>query len=73
MKTNHNDAAFATPSTETEEGSFGLTKREYIAAMLLSGDAQCPGNGCFGYMKQRAEIAVQFADALISALNSKQP
>lgn len=37
MKTNGDDAAFAVQSTEFYPGSFGLSKREYFAAMALQG------------------------------------
>ena len=57
--TNPNDAAF----------SYGLTKREYFAAMALQGLLAQPSYLDFHL---KAEKAVRLADALIEELNKKE-
>lgn len=46
----------------------GLTKREYFAAIAMQGIAKEPGEGCDGYIAQRARVAVAIADALLVEL-----
>ncbi len=68
MKTKPNDSIAPTKGTHGPAGSFpstyGLTKREYFAAMAMQGLASRQ----LGY-EDASEDAVEFADALIAALN----
>ena len=68
MKTNPNDTAH--PVTENN-GLYGLTKREYFAAMALQG--LCVGKSHKDIMSGQcvdiAQEATEIADALIEALN----
>lgn len=78
MKTLPNDSAYAIAYEEKKWGSedqikrvkYGLTKREYFAAMamqgLLAGSYDSMAMGC----KSVAEGAVSHADALIAELNN---
>ena len=81
--TNNDDAVFAKSAYMTDGGSFypgqdGLTKREYFAAMAMSGlMAGCTlsqnSRGYFGYNDNIvASTAVEMADKLIAELN-KEP
>jgi len=65
--TNGNDTAF--PSN-CEDDTNGLTKREYFAAMAVAGFAADPS--CESDGPQCAGAAVEWADALIAALNEGQ-
>lgn len=75
MKTNPNDSAFATQSVydemgqNQEQGSYGLTKREYFAAMAMQGICANPTTEIKPYGKEIAVEAVLIADALIEQLN----
>lgn len=79
METNENDLAFPFKNPNSwDDGQKGLTKREYFAALAMQGiEASNPfettegGNAPFN-PKEIAERAVQLADALIQALNSKR-
>jgi hypothetical protein len=51
---------------EVPGGSFGLTKREYFAAMAMQG---CLASGFETAMINHAKSAIEAADALITALN----
>ena len=69
QQTNRNDQAFARPPVLVEnyglhQGSKGLTKREYFAAMAMQG---LLANSL--YVGDVAISAVGVADALIEALN----
>jgi hypothetical protein len=46
--------------------SYGLTKREYFAAMFMQG---CIASGFQTTMDKHAEYSIEAADALINALN----
>jgi hypothetical protein len=76
MNTQPNDPAtgFAIPGDESRgwapESVTGLTKREYFAAMAMQGLIDNDVNPA--YYINRAEEAVQMADALITALNENQ-
>jgi hypothetical protein len=63
MSTNPNDLVIANP----EMGEWGLTKREYFAAMAMQGIISKTGWG----EEEAARHAVNCADALINALNNK--
>jgi len=66
--TNGNDAI-----NNSEQGpQDGLTKRELFAAMALQG---CCANGIIQHYdpEQVAKYSVDYADALITALNSQPP
>ena len=74
--TNGNDAAFSRPALPDEQlnhqfdyGAFGLTKREYFAAMALSGFCSKEGSQVRDFRGKIAQEAVEMADALIEALN----
>jgi hypothetical protein len=69
--TNGKDQAFAVAAYGNNGRSFheyGLTKREYFAAMAMQGIASDETLSFFGI----AEKAVKQADALIDALNKKE-
>ena len=60
---------FACQGETTEpEAYYGLTKREYFAAMSLMGIQSNPGNN-ERLFTQDAVLAVETADALIAELN----
>ena len=77
MKTNPNDSAYATSgerpySSHDHWPKPGLTKREYFATtapmlelVRMYYDRQCASR------EQCAELAVQYADALIAELNKE--
>ena len=67
MKTEANDPAFA--GNEYDHGQFnlGLTKREYFAAMALSGYLTAD---VLVHPEDGAKRAVLYADALIKELNN---
>jgi hypothetical protein len=49
----------------------GLTKREYFAAQVMAGFAACPAESLVDcYPKPNAELAVEWADELVKALNA---
>lgn len=70
MKTDPNEAITAIVA-KCDDGTsiqeFGLTKREYFAAIAMQGMISQHGESGLHY--SAAEIAVQFADQLIDALN----
>jgi hypothetical protein len=67
MKTDPNDSAFP---FDPERNNGGLTKREYIAAVVLAGWAASPDGIVVETTPQDiADISVRCADALIAALN----
>ena len=69
MKTEQNDAAFATGDEYWRQS--GLTKREYFAAMAMQG--LLTTIKLSQYMPEIvASCSVEMADALITALNEKQ-
>ena len=64
--------------TISHDAYFGLTKREYFAAMAMQGmaasafwDQNFQDNESF--LKQAMEIAVKSADALLNQLSTKKP
>ena len=67
MKTRPDDAATGTPSTRDEAGSWGLTKREYIACAALTG--LLTNAGMVTTIGEAVDYAVRTADALITRLN----
>jgi hypothetical protein len=74
QQTNGNDQAFARPPVLVEnyglhQGSKGLTKREYFAAMALQGMCANSSLTKIWTHENIAEWSVQQADALIEALN----
>lgn len=73
MSTNGNDRAFCRLSEDPWNKPIlvgGLTKREYFAAMALSGFTSQPYKP--GRFNSAATDAVILADALIEALNKEQ-
>ena len=69
---NPNEAAFASPSVPgVENGTWGLTKRELFAAMVMQGLFSDPART--GNLASYAEDAVTAADALIARLNATTP
>ena len=68
MKTNPNNPAFAVPGNTLSLDDFGLTKREYFAAMAIMGKADRQGDD----YDNVAKYAVMLADTLIEELN-KEP
>lgn len=67
MATNANDPAFG--DTEATMRA-GLTKREYMAAAVMQGLAACPVADLPDGLAKIAAAAVNWADALIAALNT---
>jgi len=69
MKTEPNDDAFAAISADGQEGSKGLTKREYFAAMAMQGIII---RGCKPEeIPKMGEAATLLAKNLIEALNKE--
>lgn len=65
---NGQDAAFARPGSGDNHPSYGLTKREYLAAMAMQGIfASVEGNE-FPNIGECAKKAVESADALLLEL-----
>ena len=56
-------------SERISEINNGLTKREYFAAMAMQGLISNAPNGHLSNSKQGVELATDWADALITALN----
>lgn len=56
--------------SDRAQPSYGLTKREYFAAVVLSGLAA--DSTYVAGADKAAKVSVQYADALINALNGKQ-
>ncbi len=71
MKTEANDYAFPTDGNSRENTDSGLTKREYFAAMAMSGLCSALAVGINNDTKDHAETAVRYSDALIKALNEQ--
>ena len=81
VMTEGNDLAYPDPMRGAEQ-SFsnqdpssnpsGLTKREYFAAMAMQGLIANAPNGHLSNSKQGCELAIQWADDLITALNTNQ-
>jgi len=69
MKTKPNSAVFATSSDEGED-FYGLTKREYFAAMAMQSFLSNPMPKDQKQLIGQASVAM--ADALIDALNRYQ-
>lgn len=75
MKTEPNDPATGYSANEGSHSYPGLTKRERFAAMAMQGML---ANNWIGYSDKEPEceelgrIAVNFADALIAALNKNE-
>jgi hypothetical protein len=75
--THKDDAAFSRSATYNEHtytinsAQYGLTKREYFAAMAMQGIS---ANGVFAgkHLKTIAEWSVNQADALIEELNKQK-
>lgn len=66
--TNANELIHSFNSTPDSEGNFyGLTKREYFAAMALQAGIQ--RRGMLDKKEDVAVTCVEYADALINALN----
>lgn len=65
METNPNDTAFPIINPANNEGHPGLSKREFFAALMMTGHADRQGND----YKTMAEWSVHAADYLIEALN----
>lgn len=68
--TNPNDPAFASPKREGFESlinTLGLTKREYFAALAMSG--MLANSQRIGRNDEYAKTAVNAADALIAEMN----
>ncbi len=61
--------------TEPNAAAFDLTKREHIAAEILSGFAACDESETpiARSLDEYARLAVKWADALINALNETKP
>jgi len=73
--TRGDESAFATTDNGTElfttwQGQKGLTKREYFAAMAMNGYISAGSTG-MPDAQAIAGYAVEAADALIKALNTK--
>lgn len=83
MKQNGEQAAFANAGSDQGPGSMGLTKREYFAAMAMSGALAnafwskqhskhvMSGNTKTTIESDVAEMAIRIADELLKQLESK--
>lgn len=76
LKTDPNDQAYPVATTDHDAGHFGLTKREYFAALALQGLLASPlepgeldGLSPDDILNHFSASAVSYADALIEALN----
>lgn len=49
------------------ESTAGMTLRDWFAGQIVAGIGLNCGDGCDGYMNQRAKVAYQFADAMLTA------
>ncbi len=73
--TDGNAMAFARPAYQYASGAYdapidGVTKREYFAALAMQGMVSKDGSMVPGYDRSKtAGMAVEYADALIAALN----
>lgn len=66
-----NDSAFPYVITEnTESASWGLTKLEYLSAMVLQGLLSNPSYNAKGNPDTYASDAVKFATALLNELEN---
>jgi hypothetical protein len=69
---NGTDMAFPVPMTESPNNSaqFGLTKREYFAALAMQGHLACSERtlGGFNDMETLSRECVDVADALLAEL-----
>lgn len=76
-KTNEYDAAFSSQGYtdsigDWNSGEYGLTKREYFAAVAMQGMCSEMQNPALqGSPSNVAQEAVRFADALIAELNKE--
>ena len=61
--------AFETPKTVWNRPQYGLTKREYFAAMAMQG---LLASGVDNFRKPAVEYAVEYADDLINELNKRK-
>lgn len=71
MKTNPQDAAFPWVTTYPYGGfdrAFGLTKREYFAALAMQGLVAAPETSGWSW-EELADRSVRSADALITELS----
>ena len=64
--TNGSDTAY--PDNRQNSETYGLTKREYFAAMALQGSLASEAPQFTSTVATHASMAVQYADALIEAL-----
>lgn len=67
---NANLPAFPTTASNYTDDQPGLTKREYFAAMAMQGLLACPDVN--GSQSELASHSINFADALLSALEEKK-
>ncbi|MBE9159733.1 hypothetical protein IQ265_23270 [Nodosilinea sp. LEGE 06152] len=70
--TNPNDNIFPLDAGEIAFGQCGLTKREYFAAKAMEGLLAAELIDSHSYPRDLADMAVQRADALITALNQQR-
>jgi hypothetical protein len=73
--TNPNDPAFPQEAKRfNDPESFGLTKREYFAAMITAAMCSPTSNGCFDHRDAPQIIpnAIALADYLIAALSKEE-
>ncbi len=56
-----------------DDAHLGLTKREMIAMHVMQGFAATPDTNCASTITEQASMAVKWADALIDALETKNP
>jgi hypothetical protein len=64
---NDGGPAFPLAHPAEAEKETGMSLRDWFAGQLVSGIALNCGDGCGGYMRQRAEVAYQLADAMLAA------
>jgi hypothetical protein len=70
--TNPNDSATGFAWSQEQQGTSGLSKREYFSAMALQGFVAATRYHSDSDIEYFAQIAVQAADAIITELNKVQ-
>lgn len=74
--TNQKDSAFPLNTGGRYEPEFGLTKREYFAALALQGivsSNEMMGKSLNEHYSRTSQMAISYADALINELNKDEP
>lgn len=70
MKTEASHGVTGYNANQFSEGWGGLTKREYFAAMAMQGLIANAPDGHIGNSIEGSQLATQWADSLITSLNT---